>query len=111
MRSCSRGTEHHCGVDRDGVRQKSLHPCDPFLKVAIGQAFNSRLKKRGDSTPSEFPHSALKISEVISRVEETEYLAGCRDKDHCEDTKKGISKENCIYWIIIIAYVSLAISV
>lgn len=67
MRSCSRGTEHHCGVDRDGVRQKSLHPCEPFLKVALGQAFGSRLKKKSDPTSSEVPHSVVKISEVILR--------------------------------------------
>jgi len=106
VRSCSRGTEHHCGVDRDGVRQKSLHPCEPFLKV-VQLSIRLTFKKKGRLYPL---RSSTFCTEDLGSdlVEETE--AGCH-KEQCEDTKRLTAQENRIYWIVIIAYVSLAISV
>jgi len=57
-----------------------------LLQNLCSAKHSARVKKQGDSS-SEVSYSVLKISKVISQVgeAEAEYLAGCRDKDQCED--------------------------
>lgn len=101
------------GRSRRGTAEISASVRALSPKSCSAKRLVERLKKGVTATPSEVPHSALKISEVISHVEEAEYLAGCRDKESVRGYhQEGIltAQKNRIHWIATIVYVSLTIS-